>query len=149
MVKIVEIQKQNNLPKIKSLKTFKKCITKIQNSDNAVEVFNTCFKPLNQHVENVYMISLDNSNNIICLHHIAKLSQNYCCFPIREIVQNALICGAQKIIIAHNHPSNAHVSIDDIRATKKLECTCKTVELELLDSIVLKQNSESILNMGE
>lgn len=95
------------------------------------------------------MISLDNSNNIICLHHIAKLSQNYCCFSIREIIQNALICGAQKIIIAHNHPSNAQPSNEDIKSTKKLKDACKTVELELLDSIVLKQHSESIINTGE
>ena len=56
----------------------------------------------------------------------------------REMFIRALLCGANKIILIHNHPSgNPEPSHSDITVTKRVkECGC-LLGVELLDHIIV------------
>jgi len=56
----------------------------------------------------------------------------------RDIVEKALLYKASKVIIAHNHPSGSCApSVADIKMTKELKDALKTVQIELVDHIII------------
>jgi DNA repair protein RadC len=56
----------------------------------------------------------------------------------REVVKAALNCNAAAVILAHNHPSGiAEPSQADKQITKRLETALSTVEVRLLDHMVV------------
>lgn len=119
---------------VQSVKNFNDCV-------DLLEIFNYSV----QYQENVYLVCLNNNNIVLSVSTIAKLSNNCCVFPIKEILMHALMCGASCIIVAHNHPSNGNISSEDIHSTIKLKKGCELVDIQLIDSIVLKDKCESIM----
>lgn len=58
------------------------------------------------------------------------------CNP-REIFQKALLAGASRIVLAHNHPSgDTHFSAVDEKATRKVREAGKIIGVELIDHFV-------------
>lgn len=56
----------------------------------------------------------------------------------REIIRHALYKGATSIVISHNHTSNDPTpSQSDIVATKKLLASCSTINLQVIDHIIM------------
>jgi DNA repair protein RadC len=63
-------------------------------------------------------------------------------FTYRDLVNEALSVNAFKVVIAHNHPSkNPLPSPDDIQSTKHLISSLKQVNIELIDSYIVTNNS--------
>lgn len=120
---------------------------KIYNFSGAVSCIEECFLPAKEINENMYLIMLNNANTIIGVSKIATFDRVRSLCPINIILQYSLYFGAVHIIVAHNHPSNANISKDDLKATKQLQSACKLVELNLLDSICFKEEPESILDL--
>ena len=61
-----------------------------------------------------------------------------CTVDVRLILKKALINGATSLIISHNHPSGAlYPSENDKRMTKKLHNSAKTMDITLLDHLIL------------
>ncbi len=59
----------------------------------------------------------------------------------RKVVERALYNHAVGIIIAHNHPSGKlQPSQDDTEVTKAIKDALKTVEITLLDHIIIGNN---------
>lgn len=119
-------------------------VQSIKNLDDCVELLEI-FNYKVQYQENVYLLCLNNCNIVLSASRIAKCTSDCCLFPIKEIIMHALMSGASCIIVAHNHPSNGNISIDDIESTKKLKRACELVDIVLLDSVVLKDKCESII----
>ena len=51
----------------------------------------------------------------------------------RELFKEALICGSNRVMVVHNHPSgNPEPSIEDIEATERLYSMAKELDLSLI-----------------
>ena len=59
-----------------------------------------------------------------------------------SILRAALLCGAQQIIVVHNHPSgDVSPSRMDITMTRKLKEICELLGVYLTDHIIVGNNS--------
>ena len=60
----------------------------------------------------------------------------------RRVIKEALMTNATAIILFHNHPSGSAVPIDsDINETQRLKRACDIFDIELLDHIILTDES--------
>ena len=60
----------------------------------------------------------------------------------REVVESALRKKASALILAHNHPTDLPLaSEEDIQLTKDLVRACWTVDIPILDHVVIGRNS--------
>jgi len=92
--------------------------------------------------ENFIGLYLDTRNYIIRKELISIGTLNASLLHPREIFGPALTDGANSLILVHNHPSgNPEPSDEDIAITKKLVEAGKTLCIELLDHIVIGENS--------
>ena len=57
---------------------------------------------------------------------------------IRTIVENALLCRASAVLLAHNHPSGVALpSQEDYAATDRVQAALATIGVELADHIIV------------
>ena len=88
--------------------------------------------------ETVFLLCLDAKCKVICCKEVGEGSVNSASVPIRRIVEMALGANATSVVIAHNHPSGiALPSADDIQTTRRLAMALSTVEIQLVDHIVV------------
>ena len=60
---------------------------------------------------------------------------------VRVVMKKAIIWGATAMIVAHNHPSGAlYPSENDKRTTKKLVSAAKTLDLTVLDHLIVTRS---------
>lgn len=112
----------------------------ISSSNDAYEILKFHFAELR--TEEFWAIFLNQSNKVI---HISQLTQggiNQSIVDIRILFKNALDHFATGIIVAHNHPSgNLKPSSEDIHITKKIKEAGNLMNIQLLDHLVITQNS--------
>lgn len=93
-------------------------------------------------VEEFWALFLNQSNRVI---HVEKLSQgsiNQSLVDIRLLFKAALENFSTGIIIAHNHPSGSlKPSSEDINITNKIKEAGKLLNIQLLDHLIISQNS--------
>ena len=66
--------------------------------------------------------------------------------PLRRIVASALAVDACAMVLAHNHPSgDPNPSVQDVHATRDLARLCFSLDIRLLDHIVM--SGERITSM--
>jgi DNA repair protein RadC len=92
--------------------------------------------------EAFWAIFLNQSNRVI---HLAQLTQggiNQSIVDIRVLFKTALDHFSTGIIVAHNHPSgNLKPSREDIEITQKIKEAGKMLGIQLLDHLIVTQNS--------
>lgn len=92
--------------------------------------------------EEFWAVFLNQSNKGI---HISQLTQggiNQSIVDIRIVFKTALEHFATGIIISHNHPSgNVKPSAEDISVTKKIKEAGNLMNIQLLDHLIITQNS--------
>jgi DNA repair protein RadC len=92
--------------------------------------------------EEFWAVFLNQSNRVI---HISQLTQggiNQSIVDIRVLFKTALEHFSTGIIIAHNHPSgNLKPSREDIDITQKIKEAGNTLNIQLLDHLIVTQNS--------
>ena len=84
---------------------------------------------------------MNQANEIICIDTdtIGAMAQTMVDLP--SILRKALVIGCRSMIVAHNHPSgNKQPSEADRQMTKKLVKACKTLELSVLDHVIVTDN---------
>ena len=60
---------------------------------------------------------------------------------VRKIVENAILCQASEVIIAHNHPSGvAMPSPSDYTATDQVRDALETVGVRLMDHVIVSDH---------
>ena len=88
--------------------------------------------------ETVYLLCLDAKCKVLCCKEVGEGSVNSAAVPIRRIVEMALGANATSVILAHNHPSGMAVpSGEDQLTTKRLALTLASVDIELVDHLVV------------
>lgn len=67
----------------------------------------------------------------------------------REVFRPAIVGGASAVVCVHNHPSGDPApSAADIRVTRQLRDAAKTVEIDLLDHVILGRKECDPANIG-
>ena len=67
----------------------------------------------------------------------------------RHLVQRALDLGASGVILAHNHPSgSSEPSAEDVASTRRLASLLASLEIELVDHLVVGRDSVTSLRQG-
>jgi len=87
-------------------------------------------------------VFLDSRNQLITLETLRTGTVNKSVVYPRKIVERALYNHAAGVIIAHNHPAGTlKPSEDDCAITKAIKDALKTVDITLLDHIIVGNNS--------
>lgn len=88
--------------------------------------------------ETFYMLCLDGKGKVLSCRRMFTGDINSASLNIRTIVSTAIYSGAAAVIVAHNHPSGFAIpSSDDVKTTRKIENALKTVDIVLVDHLVI------------
>lgn len=88
------------------------------------------------------VVSLNCKNQPVSINicHIGSLNASI--VHPREVMKSAILSNAASIIVGHNHPSGkVDPSREDIEVTKRLVEAGKIIGIELLDHIIIGENS--------
>lgn len=89
-------------------------------------------------VETVFLLCMDAKCKVLCCKEIGEGSVNSAGISVRKIVETALGANASAVILAHNHPSGLAIpSVEDIQTTKRIAMALQSVEVKLVDHIVI------------
>ncbi len=88
--------------------------------------------------ETVFLLMLDAKLKVLDCKEVGEGSINYASIPVRRVVEMALEAGASSVVLGHNHPSGiALPSGEDIQTTRRLAAALSTVEINLVDHIIV------------
>lgn len=91
--------------------------------------------------EIVAIVCLDSKGKILFCNGVFEGSVNAAGVSVRRFVEIAVRYATTDVIIAHNHPSGTAIpSEQDIRITQKVADALKTVNINLLDHIIVADN---------
>lgn len=91
------------------------------------------------------MATLDTKNKVTGIFEVSRGSINSSIVHPREVFKRACLQNAASILIAHNHPSGDPApSNEDINITARLKECGKLLGIELLDHIILGENSRFV-----
>jgi len=91
--------------------------------------------------EEFKILFLDNRNQLIAVETFKTGTVNRSVVYPRKVVERALYNHAVGVIVAHNHPSGVlQPSQDDKEITKAIKDALKTVEITLLDHVIIGNN---------
>lgn len=97
---------------------------------------------VNQQVEELWAIYMNMSSRIVKMKRISVGGISQTIVDIRIVLKKALLCNAVAIAICHNHPSgNVRPSLADDQLTEKLSNACKTMDIRLLDHVIVADDS--------
>jgi len=115
--------------------------TRIASSRQAYEVLKPLFNENMEVFESFYMLTLNTANNTTGYSELSKGGIQSTIVDVRMVAKIALENLATGVIVAHNHPSgNLNPSQADINLTKKLKVGLNTLDIKLLDHIILSSN---------
>ena len=97
--------------------------------------------------ENFLVVFLDTKNKFLGCENIFKGGLNACLICPKTLFKRALLNNSDKIIIAHNHPSNdLKPSSEDIQIYKQLKEGGSILNLNVIDSIIFNKKEFYSLN---
>ncbi len=95
------------------------------------------------------LIYLDSSHAILDSEVVAEGSLNVNTIYPREVIKRCLDKNAAAIILAHNHPSGALKPSDkDLQLTRRLYVICASLDIMLLDHIIVGNGTYSFADHG-
>jgi DNA repair protein RadC len=98
-------------------------------------------------VERLVVVGLDTQNRPTVIH-ITTGSTNQCSGFPSTILKIMLLANATAMILVHNHPGDTmRASECDWSFTKKMRCAAKTVDIDLLDSIIVNADCSDQISM--
>jgi DNA repair protein RadC len=92
--------------------------------------------------EEFWILLLNRANRVIDNIRISQGGISGTVIDVRIILKHALDRLASAIILCHNHPSgNLKPSEADMKITSKIRDSCRTMDLHLLDHLIVADNS--------
>ena len=116
---------------------------KVTSSSDAVDILRDLFeKDTISAYEQAYILYLNKNNKVIGYYHHSSGGIDGTVMDVQMISGMALKSLAKGVIISHNHPSeNTKPSDADIKITEQLKEGLQLFNVQLLDSIILTENS--------
>lgn len=116
---------------------------KVESSQEASELFRLYYpKGSIDYKEFFFVMYLNQSNNVLAVSKVSEGGITGTVVDIRIILQQALLLHATSTIVCHNHPSgNLSPSECDRRLTKKLVEAGRTMDISVIDHIILTSES--------
>lgn len=100
-----------------------------------------CYKDEDAWREQVYMLALDSSRQVIGHFLCALGNASSVVLSAIDVARTAILAGARYVILSHNHPSvDPTPGKADIDTTKKIKDALHLVGIDLLDHIVIGNN---------
>lgn len=94
------------------------------------------------------VLFLDTRHRVIKAETLFQGSIDGACVYPRVVVEQALLCNAAAVILAHNHPSGLNdPSLSDQAITRRIKEALSLVEIRLLDHIIIS-NGVTPLSMA-
>jgi hypothetical protein len=123
--------------------TRKKFLGKITSSNDVANFIRSTFNKGEIEFQEYFLILyLTQGNTVIGYYRHSKGGIAGTVADVRIILSVALKCAAVGIIISHNHPSgNLTPSQPDINLTKKLKHAAETMDIKVLDHIIVTHDS--------
>ena len=110
---------------------------KARSADEVYEILKAIFAQLDDDQEHLIMLVLNISGDVSGFKVVSSGTQNASSGDPKIIFRNALMLGAVKIILAHNHPSGSlKPSTADIGFTEKVIEAGKAIDIPLVDHII-------------
>jgi DNA repair protein RadC len=92
--------------------------------------------------EEFWIVLLNNSNKVISKTQLSKGGITGTIVDVRLVFKIALEMGATSLILCHNHPSGTLKPSDaDIKITQKLKMAGESLEINVLDHLIVTENS--------
>lgn len=92
-------------------------------------------------VEESYALLLNQQLRLIACKLISRGGITGTVVDVRLILKEALLCGATNLVLCHNHPSgNKKPSREDDALTLKVKQAAKTMDIRLIDHIIVTDN---------
>ena len=131
-------QNRMGLPCLVKEKSCKYENLQANNADIVNSILRKAFKPEKQIEEHVYMLAMNNHNEVVGAFVVSHGSFESSITDPGAIIIRALLCNAHRIVIAHNHPSgNPEPSSMDYNTTQRIKNACNICGIELLDHLVI------------
>jgi DNA repair protein RadC len=91
--------------------------------------------------EEFWVLYLNNSNKVIYKAQLSKGGITGTVVDLRLLFKMALEQNATAVLLIHNHPSGKLMASDaDIQITKKIKQAGQTLEIQVLDHIIITEN---------
>lgn len=98
--------------------------------------------------EQFKIMMLNRNNRVLGIFHVSSGGIDSTVVDLRLIFSAALLCNAQKIILAHNHPSGSlRPSAADSRINKKIQDCALLFNMEIVDHLII--TVEGFLSMNQ
>lgn len=108
----------------------------LQSSDLVKEYINTQIRHFSQEV--FAALFLTHEFSLIHFEILFTGGLSECAVCVREVLRHTLKHGAERLIIAHNHPkTTATPSQADYQVTQSLHQACELMQIELVDHIIV------------
>lgn len=121
--------------------------TYLRSSGEVIDYLNHSMRGLKKEIFKV--VFLDSSHAIIDVETLSQGTLNVNTVYPREVIARAIRYHAAALILAHNHPSGSlRPSPQDVSLTKNLYFLCSSLQLQLLDHIIIGNGSFSFADNG-
>lgn len=88
--------------------------------------------------EEMVVLAMDQRRSLLGTFMAGKGSVASCMVSAKEIFKFALLCNAQAIILAHNHPSGSvEISQEDRMSTRRIIEAGRILEVEVTDHLIV------------
>lgn len=115
-------------------------LTKITSSRVIFEIMQPIIGELTH--EEFWIVFLNNSNRVISKAQLSKGGMTGTVVDVRMVFKMALEAGATSIVLCHNHPSGTLKPSDaDIKITQKLKLAGESLEIPILDHIIVTETA--------
>ena len=114
----------------------------LNNSYAVLCMLNEIFDMENLCEEHFVMLALDTKLKVVGAFDIHAGTSKSSPVSAKSVFTRAMLCNANSIIVAHNHPSgDTHPSRDDINITRTLEKAGEILDIKLQDHIIIGDDS--------
>ena len=115
---------------------------KMNRPDKIVDMMRQVYRIDDKATEHIYMITMNVKCDVTGVFLIGKGGVNSCAVDMTDVMTCAVLAGAKRIVIVHNHPSgDPSPSREDFDFTKKIATAGDMMAIQLLDSLIVGDES--------
>ena len=108
----------------------------LRSTDQAGEYFAGLLR--HERREVLYQLCIDKKGKILKYYRLSEGSLDLAVLDVRRVVENALLCDASGVLLAHNHPSGVALPSDaDRRITLQVRDALRLMNITLIDHIIV------------